>query len=252
MLLTYSVSLWNYYHYKNVPSLERILALLRDQGYGIELWGEWQEEKDLFGPIGRKRLKHALDGMQVSLHAVGGNTMELHMKQIDAAAYLGAEVIVIHTNNLFGRDNSGLDFALARDAVAYAGEKGVKLALENGKLSDLVNASENVEGLGICLDVGHVYFTEDPMSRFLNALKERIIHLHIQEILPESESHLPLTGKDHYIPGTGGIPKKDWELLIATLRDINFRGVAVFEIQPRNPFQTAFLGKTFLHELIEK
>ncbi len=109
MLLKYAVSLWNYYHYKNVPSVERILALLRDQGYGIEFWGEWQEEKDLFDPIGRKRLKHALEGMQVSLHSAGGRTMELHMKQIDTAAYLGAEVIVIHVNNITGKNHPQKD-----------------------------------------------------------------------------------------------------------------------------------------------
>jgi len=252
MLIRYAVSLWNYFHYANVSSLERILALLRDQGYGVELWGRWQEERELYDPIGCRRLKHALKGMQVSLHTTAGNTMELHAKQIDAAAYLGAEVIVIHTANISGKNTSDLDFALARDAVAYARDKGVRLALENGKLSDLVGAMENVQELGVCLDVGHVYFTEDPMGRFLNALKERIIHLHIQDILPEPESHLPLTGNDHYIPETGGIPEKDWELLAATLNDIDFEGVAVFEVRPRNPLQTALLGKTFLQELVEK
>ena len=34
MQIRYAVSLWNYLHYVNAPSLERVLALLRDQGYG--------------------------------------------------------------------------------------------------------------------------------------------------------------------------------------------------------------------------
>lgn len=190
--------------------------------------------------------------MQVSLHAAGANTLELHRKQIDTAAHLGGEVIVIHPDNIFATGKSDIDVGLAREVVAYAGNSGVSIALENGRLADLVYAIENVEGLGICLDVGHVYFTEDPMAAFLDALKERIIHLHIQDILPEPESNLPLAGKDHYIPGTGGIPKEDWELLVATLREIDFQGTAVFEIQPRNPLQTALPGKTFLQELIEE
>ncbi len=89
------------------------------------------------------------------------------------------------------------------------------------------------------------------MSKFLDALKERIIHLHIQDVLSEAEARLPCTGKDHYIPGTGGIPDKDWNLFATTLQEINFQGIAVFEIQPRNPLQTAFLGRTFMRTLLE-
>ena len=252
MQIRYAVSLWNYSHYVDVPSLERVLALLRDQGYGVELWSPWREERDLFDPVGRARLKHALDGMEVSLHTAGANTLELHHKQIDAAAYLGAEVVVLHTDDIFTRGKSDLNVALAREVVGYASSKGVKIALENGELPDLINAIKNVEGLGICLDVGHVYLAGGPMSEFLDALKERIIHLHLQDVLPETESHLPLTEKDHFVPGTGGVPEEDWELLIATLKHIDFQGMAVFEIRPRNPWQTALLGRAFVQELIER
>jgi len=224
---------------------------MREQDYGIELWGSWRGEKDLFSEVGRKSLKHVLQGMTVSLHTAGANTFDLHEKQIDAAVDLGAEVVVLHPSDFVSKDNSDLDVQLACEAVAYASERGVRLALENGQLSFLVNAIERVEGLGICLDVGHVYLTPDPMSKFLDALKERIIHLHIQDVLSEAETGLPCTGKDHYIPGTGGIPNKDWNLFATTLQEINFQGIAVFEIQPRNPLQTAFLGRTFMRTLLE-
>ena len=251
MRIRYSVSLWNYSHYTNVLSLERVIALLREQDYGIELWGSWKEEKDLFDEVGRKRLKHVLQGMTVSLHTAGADTFDLHKKQIDAAVDLGAEVVVLHSSDFFTKTNRDLNVQLACKAVAYASEQGVRLALENGQLPFLVNAIEKVEGLSICLDVGHVYLTPDPMSKFLDALKERIIHLHIQDVLSEAEVGLPCTGKDHYIPGTGGIPDKDWNLFATTLQEINFRGIAVFEIQPRNPLQTAFLGRAFMQNLLE-
>jgi len=251
MRIKYSVSLWNYFHYASVPSLERIIMLLREQNYGIELWPSWKEEKDLFDEVGRKRLKYLLEGMEVTLHTGGGNTFDLHQKQIDAAVDFGAEVIVLHPSNLVSRNNSNLDVQLTSRAVAYTGERGVKLALENGKLPFLASTIERVDGLGICLDVGHVYFTSDPMSKFLDVLKERIIHLHLQDILPKGEDNLPHTGKDHYMLGTGGIPDTDWQLLAATLKEINFQGIAVFEIQPRNPLQTALLGMDFMQELLE-
>jgi sugar phosphate isomerase/epimerase len=257
--IQYAISLWNYFHlsaYAKVPSLEDICALLREQGYGLEAWGGWlegwggwEEERNLFGPIGRQRLKRALQGMPVSMHG-GDNTMELHMKHIDCAAYVGAGVIVIHPENIPGGEKSCLDIAFARDIVAYAGEKGVRLALENGKVSDLVHAVEHVPGLGICLDVGHLYPGRDPMKMFLTALKEHIMHLHIQDTLPELEAGLPLTDQDHYTPGTGGIPRRDWEMLAVALGEINYEGAAVFEIRPRNPLQTALLGRTFFQGIL--
>jgi len=127
----------------------------------------------------------------------------------------------------------------------------VKLALENGPLCVLQSAIEKIDGLGICLDVGHVYFTDDPMSKFLSVLKGRLIHLHIQEILPAEEKALPYTGADHYIPGSGAIPADDWRLLVQTLKEINYQGIAVFEIQPRNPFQTALWGKRFMTGILQ-
>lgn len=251
MDIKYSVSLWNYLHYADVPSLERVITLLREQDYGIELWGSWREEKDLFDEVGRKRLKDILQDMKVSLHTAGANTFDLHKKQIDAAVDFGAEVVVLHPSDLTSNDNSCLDSHLACQIVKYAAKHGVRIALENGELPFLVNAIEKVQGLGVCLDIGHVYFTSNSLGEFLNALKERITHLHIQDILPEDELALPRTGKDHYIPDTGGIPAADWQLLAATLKEINFQGIAVFEIQPRNPLQTALLGMNFVQKLLE-
>ena len=251
MLIRYAVSLWNFTHYSRSPSLERAIASVREQGYGVEVWGKWQEETDLFDEIGRRRLAAALEGMPVSLHTAGARTLEMHKKQIDAAAHVGADVIVIHPNDIKAEGNPDVDVALAGEAVAYASKSGVKLALENGGLADLVTAIDNVEGLGICIDVGHIYATPDPMSAYLDALKERLIHLHIQDILPDSECHLFPNRPDHFVPGTGGIPEQDWRLLVGTLKEIDFQGTAVFEIRPRNPLQTALLGKAFFQQFVD-
>ncbi len=251
MQIKYSVSLWNYFHYADVPSLERIIRLVREQDYGIELWPLWKEE-NLFDEIGRRRLKYILQDMKVSLHAGEANTFDLHKKQIDAAVDFGAEVIVLHSANFLLKDKSGLDVPLTRQVVVYAADRGVRIALENGQLPFLVNAIEKVERLGICLDIGHVYFTSDPMNKFLGALKERIIHLHIQDTLPKSEDNLPhIRIKDHYMVGTGGIPDRDWERLVVVLKEINFQGIAVFEIHPRDPLQTAFLGREFMQKFLQ-
>jgi sugar phosphate isomerase/epimerase len=250
--IDYSVSLWNYTHYADSPSLERIAASLRAHSYGIELWGNWRDEKDLYDETGRARLKAALHGMQVSMHStMDANTIERQQKQIDTAAAIGAGVIVLHPSDLRPTGTTTLDVALARDAVAYAQAKGVRLALENTReISFLVDAMTKVDGMRICLDVGHVYLADAVMADVLAAIKHRLIHLHIQDLLsPLEVTHLPGIMKDHYIPGTGGIPRPDWELLAQTLQEIDFNGAAVLEIQPRKPLQTALLTKTFLHGL---
>ena len=56
--------------------------------------------------------------------------------------------------------------------------------------------------------------------------------------------------RDHYTPGTGGIPQAEWKLLAQTLKEIDFDGIAVFEIIPRNPLQNTVLGKRFLEGIL--
>ncbi len=249
MKLKYAISLWNYYHYSNPLSLERTIEEVRREGYGIEIWGAWQEETNLYDETVRGRLTSILRNMTTSVHTANVKTFEDHRMQIDAAAEWGARVIVFHKANLDLEGTDKLDTVLCRDIVAYAGDRQVKVALENGPLSFLSAAIEKVDDLSICLDVGHVYNTPEPMSSYLATLKERLIHVHIQDILPSEEKGVT-SFRDHYIPGTGGIPQKDWELVLSVLNEINFEGVAVFEIRPRKPLQTALIARKFLSNLL--
>jgi hypothetical protein len=57
---------------------------------------------------------------------------------------------------------------------------------------------------------------------------------------------LPNAGPGHYLLGTGGIPADDWALLAETLREIDFEGMAIFELRPRTPYQMAGLGVGFI------
>ena len=271
--MKYSVSLWNYRQYANVPSLERIIASLREQDYGIEIWPSFGDERDLLDEVGRKRVRDALEGMTCSLHATNENTFDGHRKQIEAAADFGARVIVMHSQAFLTRDRadfevqqrgggassldvqlgrkpSDFDVQLARKTVVYAAEHGIRIALENGidtpPFPILVNAIEQVEGLCICLDTGHLYRlwdkdpVRDPMRKILDALKGRIVHLHLHD--SDSET----IDDDHFPLGVGKILDKDWELLATTLEEIDFQGMAVFEIAPTSPLPIADLGRAFL------
>jgi sugar phosphate isomerase/epimerase len=250
MKLQYAISLWNYSHYPGTGTLEQELGTIRELGYGVELWAQWQNGPSLYEKAERARLKAALGGMPVSLHSAIVRSFDEQQAQIDAAHDLGAGVLVVHSDEFYAGDSRELDVTLCRDVVAYAGERGVCIALENGQLPFLEQALAVVEDLRICLDVGHVYLTGDTMPAFLAELKGRIVHLHLQDILTPAELGLPGAGMDHYTPGTGGIPLEDWHLLAATLDEIDFDGTAVFEIRPRNPYQTASLGRRFFDGLL--
>ena len=56
---------------------------------------------------------------------------------------------------------------------------------------------------------------------------------------------------DHdLVVGTGGIPRADWELLARTLREIDFRGAAVFRIRPYRLPQIGWMTRKFFDGLM--
>ncbi len=251
MKIDYAVSIWNYTHHVSPALVEEVIGLIRGQDMGIELWGTWRHETDLYDEENRVRLEPLLAGMRVSLHSALSNRWEQHKKQIDAAAFWGGHIVVLHSGDLISGPGGELDLGLAREVVAYAAERKVRIALENGQLPFLARAIEAVDDLGICLDVGHVYLTDDPMHLFLETLGHRLIHLHLHDLLVPG---LVAAGAmaDHYAMGSGGIPENDWHLLAETLEEIDFTGTAVFEIRPRSPLQTALLGSTFMNGLFNR
>ena len=67
----------------------------------------------------------------------------------------------------------------------------------------------------------------------------------MQDICPPDLRKVPGAWQDHYVPGRGGIPPEDWELLCSTLEEINFRGIAVFEIHPLAVLEEVFRARRF-------
>jgi len=240
MQLNYRISLWNYFHYHGVGSLERVIAGIRNAGYGVEIWPNWFDEPNLFDPVYRKRLRMLIGDMPSSIHGCGPDTVEHHQQQIDTAAETDSDVIVVHAEHM-KLGGASPNFEFAQSILDLAAERGIVLALENGPLAILATALDNLKGLGICLDTGHVYFTPDPLKAFVDRLKQDICHLHIQEKLGSA---------DHYVPGTGDVPLEDWTYLLDSLKAVNFSGAAVLEIRPRDPLLNAQDTKRFFDRLL--
>lgn len=250
MTLDFAVSLWNYTHYAHPPRLDQIVDSIKKQDLGLEIWATYGEYDDLFTPDNLKWLKPLVKDLKISLHTkTRQNEFDLHKKQIDAAAELGAKILVIHPDDLFLPDSKKLNEELAFQAVNYAKKAQVQLTLENGQFPFIMQCLNIVNDLDFCLDLGHVYLVPETLDDFLEAFIHRITHLHLHDILNNIESHLlGVNGiyLDHYEPGTGGIPKEIWQKLFAKLKDHHFSGTAVFEIHPRDPLQMAVLGKDWI------
>ncbi len=240
METNYRLSLWNYLFYHNPGTLERVIAEIRDAGYGVELFPRWFDEENLYDPINRRRLKTLVGDMPSSLHGGGPDTMERHQLQIETAADTESDVIVVHIGHM-KLAGERPDLAFAQEVVDLANDRGITIALENGPLPILERAITNLEGLRICLDVGHVYHTPDPMKAFVDTLKQDICHIHIQD---------PLDDSDHYVPGTGIIPPDDWRYLFENLTETGFDGACVLEIRPRKPLQHAEQTRTFFTQIL--
>ena len=250
MNVRYAISLWNFFHGSDMPDLAGTLAFIRHLNCGVELWGWWGGQRGLYAPEHRPMWREALGDMPVSMHSAIVHNAPAHFEQIETAEALGVEVLVVHSDEFFVAGRRELDIPLLRDVVSFGAERQVTVALENGQLPILTQAAAEVPTLKFCLDVGHVYLTDAPMKAFLDLMGERLVHLHIQDILSPAEQDLPNTGQDHYLPGTGGIPAADWQLLRETLTTLDYDGTAVFEVRPRNPYQLAVLGVGFLDHLL--
>ena len=248
MAMGYSISQWNYGMYRTQLEIEDLAEEIRAGGYGIEWWPRgWGIPPLTDEHI--ERFAAASQSMRVSLHSE--NPVRFPYKpQIELAVRIGAEIQVIHAGMLLGPD--GDDYAGAADMVRYAGDHGVRLALENS-LNDtdvLRRLLEANESLGFCYDVGHGYRSDpqiDHKTFLADVFQERLCHVHLQDVLRPDELHLPGgTGADHFMIGTGIIPQEFWDALGAELQRRDYKGLLVFELRPRNVIQLVTRSRILL------
>lgn len=135
-----------------------------------------------------------------------------------------------------------MNFRTVRELAHYAGEKGMKIAVEN--LSrDIVNnyvrdiaAIERVlegagatEGVGICIDTGHANISGLHAADLLRSAGARLIETHFNDnvgwLCPENSIN-----DIHRPPGVGTV---DWVDVVAALDEIEYTGPVIFELGPK-------------------
>lgn len=194
------------------------------------------------------RAKLAECGVRASIHVslfgpnlgcenpgIWAESVKQHQETIDLAADLAAEVMVVHPGYVYlpRQDREAVRHQTVRGlkaVAAHAGERGVKLALENIGLGDrfidpsgedLLRILEEVDSpaVGICFDVGHANVNSS-IEKVLRPLVPHVIHVHIHDNHGTNDDHLPV--------GDAAI---DYGPVLPLLR--NFQGLVIGEIADR-------------------
>ena len=151
------------------------------------------------------------------------------IKAIDALAKLGGNILVIHPGGKLMAREKQLNVASRslQKIESYCRKLNIRLTLENMLPGYVGSKAEDLEYLltslspraGICLDTGHGFLNEN-LFELMDALGERIFHLHVQDTHRGSDEHL--------LPFQGEI---DWEKFMIKLSQIHYEGILMMEIR---------------------
>ncbi len=159
---------------------------------------------------------------------------------VQAAAYLGASNIIVHPiTHLPYRANAAylkeLNLELFRALAPHAREAGIRLCLENlldctqpdrgpsccgtpASYLDFLDALDEPELFGACLDTGHCLLAGEDCADFIRALGPRLVALHLNDNNGLDDQHL--------MPTLG---LNDWPRIMQALSDIGYQGDLTLE-----------------------
>jgi sugar phosphate isomerase/epimerase len=248
------VSTWVYV----TASIEE--ALTRIHGAGIryvELWGNTPTHLD---PVTHPRARaievaavlKALDVTPVALHApfvgldlasvdddVRSVSVASALRSVEFCRALACPQLLLHLSASPGVKGEAAVEAARRAMVEsleeitdHARQKGVTILLENmashpshlrvgsmvRELLELVNRFQD-RGIGICIDTGHSSLNQQDPSEDIRQAGCHLRSLHINDNDGVTDGHL--------VPGRGRI---EWPAVLAALREVEYRGVFLFEI----------------------
>lgn len=203
-------------------------------------------------------------------------------KVIRTCAAVDCPAIVIHPVTRSTKEKEWeINMALYRQLMPVAKETGVKICLENlfgvntGRVLegvcahaeeavryiDALNAEAGCDCFGFCFDVGHANLLHKNICQYLETLGHRLICLHIHDNDGQNDLHMaPYTQTRYYKSCSCAL---DWELFIAGLRHIGYRGSLCFEtfrvtdLTPKSLWESALshiinIGKYFRARILSE
>ena len=219
------------------PDLKTILEEIKNDGFGIELWMNWNPDKNVFDRPSWPNIRKWCEGCKnLTIHSeCVEKDFESVRKEIELASYLKARALIVHVLN-FGvveaEEKLAIDEKYFCEVLKLAEKNNVILALENGRFESLksflaIGGKSPV--LKIILDIGHINIPSssllpadcpDPAKVFFEEFKDRLVHFHFHDNSGKTD--------DHMVPGDGNI---DWKRVLKQLNEINAPHHASFEIR---------------------
>ena len=229
--------------------MAEVAPLILAEGLGLELWvGEYDyrpfapEAVEALVPICRRA-----DPLTIHTRVEDWRPAALEA-EIDLAARLGAEALVVHPGTL-GLTAPDPPWPAVRDLAARARQAGVVLALENsGRIGirpmrlalEAFGDDPATSGLGLCLDVGHAHRSRRldglELPAYVAEFRPAIVEVHVHDNRGEADLHL--------LPGAGTI---QWPPLLEAMRTLGPRTVVCIEVKcASTPLGTLRAAREFL------
>ena len=192
------------------------------QKYGIVLWSFHLP----FWPFSE---------IDISKPELAEKTIEYLKGYIDKASQIGIDKFVIHASGEpIGENERPLRMETAKKSLAtlaeFAAARGAKIAVENLPRTCLGRNSSDIKellsahpSLVSCFDTNHLL--KQDFCEYLDEVGDTIITLHVSDYDFKDERH--------WLPYEGKI---DWQKMLEKLKELNYPGVWLYEIDLNAPW----------------
>ena len=205
--------------------------------YGVKIWSMHLP----FGPF---------TVLDLSNPALAEYTVEYYAELIKKGAEIGVDKFVLHpSGEPIKEEERRLRMETAKASLGalakIAAKHGAVICVENLPRTCLGKNSEEIAelvsahpALRVCFDTNHL-LSEDP-AEFVRKIGDKIATIHV--------SDYDFVNERHWLPGEGKI---DWQAILAALREVNYSGVWMYEIELRCP-KTILRDRAFVYEDFSK
>ena len=169
--------------------------------------------------------------INLRLNVLGKNEFNYHnLSMLNAKISLADELEIIEsTKNQVEYSEESLN-SLAEIVSNYGGVIAVEnlprtcLGKNSAEILDLISANDKLK---VCFDTNHLLV--DTNLNFMEKLGDKIVTLHV--------SDYDFVNERHWLPGEG---KNDWQGILEALKEINYDGIWLYEINMFRPLTTNF------------
>lgn len=154
-----------------------------------------------------------------------------YMESIEFAGDIGASIVTFHPGGqtpgaIAAEDTINKhDISFGRTAVKYAKEWNVKITYEITKaFANQKKVLSALPDMGLTLDIGHAVLNETNPLAWIEAFKDRITEVHLNSVTKMWHGYV-----EHQLWERNNV--LDYPAIFRKLREINYEGPFIFELQ---------------------